>query len=252
MPNSNKILLLTLLTAIAAICMFFVKPIAQNVLYHQFADSRTYAGIPNFANVISNLPFIIIGAYGITTLQHAAAPANIKLMYAVLFFGIFITGLGSAYYHLNPNNNTLVWDRIPMTIVFMAFLSCTIAGFINIKAGTLLLLPLLLLGIGSVFYWQYTEQAGAGDLRLYGFVQFYPALFIPLIMVLFKNRAQSNTMPLLVWLVVWYVIAKLFEHFDVQVYNATGFISGHTLKHLAAALSTLCIVKFSARKYVLH
>jgi hypothetical protein len=40
----------------------------------------------------------------------------------------------------------------------------------------------------------------------------------------------------------WYVLAKLLEHLDGQVYSALGLVSGHTLKHLAASLGALWIL----------
>jgi len=227
-----------------------MKPLPQNVAYHQFADSKTIAGIPDFFNVVSNIPFLLAGIYGLFVLNRSPAPRSINIIYAVLFTGIFLTGLGSANYHLAPDNANLVFDRIPMTIVFMAFLSATIAAWIDIKAGARMLVPLVLLGLGSVLWWHYTERHGAGDLRLYGFVQFYPMLVIPLIFVLFASPANNKGMQPLIWVVVWYVAAKMFETFDLAIYQLTGFISGHSLKHIAAAAATLYMVLFFKKKYV--
>ena len=72
--------------------MLLVPPITQDQSYHQFADQRTPFGIPNFWNVISNLPFIAVGAAGLRRFHHD--PATV-----VLFLGIFLTGFGSSYYH---------------------------------------------------------------------------------------------------------------------------------------------------------
>jgi len=166
----------------------------------------------------------------------------------VLFLGIILTALGSAFYHLNPNNNTIVWDRIPMTIIFMAFTAITIAEFINPLLARNLLLPFLFLGIGSVLWWYYTEIKGHGDLRVYFFVQFYPMIFTPLIMVLYYTGESKFSFRYLGLILVWYIVAKIFEHFDLTIYAYTG-ISGHTLKHLAAAVSTLYFVLLFRKKY---
>jgi len=216
--------------------------------YHLFADQRTISGIPNFANVLSNIPFLFIGMYGLFLLRKSPAPIN--HIYTVLFSGIFLTGLGSAYYHYAPDNNSLVFDRIPMTLVFMAFLSATIAAWVDFKTGIRLLIPLLVLGVASVLWWHYTELKGAGDLRFYGFIQFYPMLIIPLIFLLFASPANNKGLYLLVWVIVWYGAAKIFESFDKDIYRITGFISGHSLKHIAAAIATWYIVKFFEKKYI--
>jgi len=52
----------------------------------------------------------------------------------------------------------------------------------------------------------------------------------------------------MVWVVVWYVIAKFPEHFNKEIYPAVGIISGHSLKHLAAAMATWWLKMFR-RKY---
>jgi hypothetical protein len=67
--------------------------------------------IPNFWNVVSNIPFIAIGAAGLWRFRDG--PATI-----ILFLGFFLTGVGSSYYHWHPNDATLFWDRLPMTLSF--------------------------------------------------------------------------------------------------------------------------------------
>jgi Ceramidase len=250
MKKGAKFLLLGLCTLIAIIIGVMLNPLPQDPSYHLFADQRTIAGIPNFLNVLSNIPFLFVGIVGLSKLRKSNAAAPINRMYAILFVGIFLTGIGSAYYHYAPDNNTLVYDRIPMTIVFMAFLSATIAAWIDVKAGTRLMIPLLMLGVASVLYWQHTELNRAGDLRLYGFVQFYPMLIIPFIFLLFTSEENNKGLKLLIWVIAWYGAAKIFEIFDVAVYHGTGFISGHSLKHIAAAMATWYIVKFFEKKYV--
>ena len=240
---NRKLLILCIVTLAAAVTVATFHRIPQNPAYHHFADHTTILGIPNFLNVVSNLPFLFAGILGLSQLKKSGSPGMISFVYAILFFGIFLTGLGSAYYHYAPDNNSLVWDRIPMTIVFMAFFSATIATSINYKLGALLLFPLLLTGIGSVLWWHETETRGVGDLRLYGFVQFYPMIAIPLIILLFHSAGNNRQLRFLFWVFTWYIIAKIFEYFDQGIYTATHFISGHSLKHLAAAVATWYMVK---------
>ena len=118
MQFRTKIILLGLITLISIITTFLLKPTPQDLAYHNFADSVIWMGVNNFLNVFSNLPFVIVGAVGISYLRRSGVKRNIRIIYFILFLGIILTGLGSGYYHFNPNNNSLVFDRIPMTIVF--------------------------------------------------------------------------------------------------------------------------------------
>jgi hypothetical protein len=225
---------LLLVVALAMIVALAVHaPIAQDLAYHRFADARTLLGIPNFWNVASNLPFVIVGAFGLFALPrrlHAIEPA-LKSAYLVLFLGVALVGFGSGYYHWSPNNETLVWDRLPMTLAFMAFFAIILGEHVSLSLARWLLWPLLAFGVGSVLYWQASERAGHGDLRPYILVQFLPMLLIPLILLLYPRPGRGA-----IWLALAaYVAAKLFEQFDAQVYAALGGISGHSLKHLAAA-----------------
>jgi len=182
MTARQKATLILVFTLISLVVTFLLSPVAQLPSFHHFADTRPLWGIHNFGNVVSNLPFLIIGAYGLVTVLRAPVLAPIRWTYAVLFVGVIFTGLGSAYYHQHPDNDTLVWDRIPMTIVFMSFLSATVAELVSRPLGGRLLLPLLVVGVGSVLWWHYTETIGHGDLRLYGWVQYYPMVAIPLLL----------------------------------------------------------------------
>lgn len=237
MSLNNKMWILGLFTVIAISGVLLLPEIPQDQSYHQFADHRTLWGIPNFCNVISNIPFILVAIVGFKEVSSSIAPPSIRMTYIVLFSGVLLTGLGSAYYHWNPNNDSLVWDRVPMTIVFMSLLSATIAELASQRIATLLLWPLLTFGVGSVLWWHHTEALGRGDLRPYILAQFYPAVVVPLLLWLFYEPAVKPVILSLVWVVLWYAISKIFEQLDAPIYHFMG-ISGHTLKHIAAAIST--------------
>jgi hypothetical protein len=163
--------------------------IPQDPRYHHFSDIQPLLSIPNLLNVISNLPFLFIGLLGLYKLivkNQLCIDAQNRYAYVALFSGIALVALGSGYYHLWPDNQTLVWDRLPMTVAFMGLISIMISEFISVNAGKILLLPLLILGLSSVGYWHLTEMDGAGDLRFYVMVQFFPMLAIPIILLTFK------------------------------------------------------------------
>jgi hypothetical protein len=234
----------------SAAALAFVRPIPQPQAYHLFADQRRLCGVSNFANTASNLAFLVVGIWGIAAIVAGKVrfrevrfiDTRERWPWLVFFAGVALTCAGSAYYHLAPDNDRLVWDRLPITLSFMSLFAAMITERISIKAGLALLAPLLLLGIVSVWYWRLTEQSGHGDLRLYGFVQFFPALGIPLILGLFPAR-YTHTWDLVPAMAL-YVLAKFLEAADKQVYGVLGrSISGHTLKHLAAAMATWWILR---------
>jgi hypothetical protein len=243
MPSRYKLYFLGLMTVLAVAGVYAIPHIPQSVTYHNFCDTRALAGIRNFANVISSLPFVIVGLIGLLSVKRSVAPRNIAVIYISLFAGIILTGLGSAYYHAYPDNNTLVFDRLPMTIVFMSLLAAVAGESIDIGIGAIALAPLLLIGIASVLWWHYTEGTGAGDLRLYVLVQYYPMILIPAIFILFPSPAGRKAWIPLIYAAIWYGVAKICEQFDCAIYQALGFVSGHSLKHLAAAVSTWFLVK---------
>jgi hypothetical protein len=185
--------------------------------------------VPNFWNVLSNLPFLLVGLAGLGWIvRHMESIAlELRAAWLVLFLGVALVGLGSGWYHLAPGNATLVWDRLPMTLAFMAFFAIILGEHIQPRLARMALWPLLLAGVASVLYWRATD-----DLRPYALVQFLPVLLIPLVLVLYPKRGSGA-----VWIALGcYVLAKLLEAFDPQVYAALGHaISGHSLKHVAAA-----------------
>lgn len=222
--------------------VLFIQAVPQNDAYHHFADCRTIAGVENFWNVFSNIPFLLIGVYGIFYLinNRKKIIEPLFLNYILFFLGIILIGLGSSYYHLSPCNDTLIWDRMPMTISFMAFFSIIIGENINAKIGKRFLFPLIIIGIGSVLYWYYTESTGNGDLRFYFIVQFLPMILTPIILFLFKPIKKHS---LFIWLVIiMYTIAKVTEVCDFEIFAFLKYISGHSIKHFFAALGSACLL----------
>jgi hypothetical protein len=250
----GRVLAIVGLALAAAIGLWSQRPLPQPMSYHNFADDRTLLGVPNCLNVLSNVPFVAVGVWGLwQVLRSKEGPAGRFLDPAerwpfVLFFaGIGLTGFGSAYYHLHPDNDRLVWDRLPMTVAFMALFAAVLAERLDVKLGIRLLVPLVALGIASVLYWHWTERQGRGDLRPYYFVQFYPMLALPLMLLLFPPR-YTRTGDLFLAL-GWYVLAKVCEHAgDAPIYELGHCVSGHTLKHLTAAAGAYWILRMLRKR----
>ncbi len=214
---------------VSLLALLPLPPLLQNQDYHQFADQRELFGIPNFWNVVSNLPFIVIGALGL--LRFHRNPIAL-----VLFAGVFLTGFGSSFYHLNPNDSTLFWDRLPMTLCFAAILSAVVEERVDARAGAMLLRPLLAIGIFSLLLWRWTD-----DLRLYAWAQFFPFVVLVLILRFFPPKLTGASY----WVAAaaLYALAKLLEFLDERIYSIGTIVSGHTLKHLAAAAASFAVLR---------
>lgn len=240
-PHRYKIVILFAVFIAALAIAALTGPVAQSNDYHNFADQRMLRGLPNFWNVLSNLPFALFSLMGLYTVSMVPSTSGRicpRNAYSIFFSGALLVAFGSSYYHLNPGNDALFWDRLPMTIAFMALFSIIISTYVSKQAGTVMLYPLIIIGLLSVIYWHVTERNQMGDLRFYALVQFLPMVLIFLILVLFKDADGHRAY---LWLMLGaYFLSKLAEHFDEQIYmffNHT--ISGHTIKHILAALGVM-------------
>jgi hypothetical protein len=238
-------------TALASIAIVAALPrIPQDPAYHHLADDRTWLGIPNALNVLSNAGFAIVGISGLVALARRGVvrlqEGRERWAYVWFFVGIALTSLGSAYYHLAPSNARLTWDRLPMTLGFMGLLAAVLGERVDVKLGSRILVPLLGLGVASVFYWEATERTGAGDLRPYALVQFAPAPLIALLLAAWPGRYTRGGDFVAVLAV--YGLAKVLEWLDRPIFELGRLVSGHTLKHLVAAAAAGLVLRMLWRR----
>ncbi|MBM3527772.1 MAG: alkaline phytoceramidase [Alphaproteobacteria bacterium] len=235
--RSRPLIFLFGLAAVSLLGLLLLPPIPQSQAYHRFADQRAIFGIPNFWDVISNLPFVLVGLAGMRIVRGDRSAF-------VFFLGVFLTGFGSAYYHWSPNDIGLFWDRLPMTFAFMAILANAIGERIDARAGALLFWPLVALGVASLLVWLRYD-----DLRLYAWVQFFPCLALPIMFALFPPKYTGTGY----WFAAagFYVLAKVLEYADAAIFASGHLVSGHTLKHLAAAGACYALLRaFQTRRPV--
>ena len=248
LPKSSAPLLLILVALAVTVIALLFPPIPQPLSYHNFADHRSWLGIPNFADVISNLPFAIVGLWGLIFLfprrRNFSDPRE-RWLYRFMFAALLLTAFGSGYYHLAPDNARLVWDRIPIMMVFMALLSAVIAERVTVTAGVALFPVLEIVGIGSVLTWSTGELRGHGDLRFYAAVQVYAVLILLLTLLLPPKYTRGSDFAMVVG---FYALAKILEASDHQVFALGHIVSGHTLKHLAAAAASYWILRMLRRR----
>lgn len=228
--------------------LLLLSPLPQDPAYHRFADARTLLETPYFWNVVSNLPFVVIGLLGLTLLARGrlVVDRETRLALAIMFLGIALTGFGSAYYHLDPTNERLLWDRLPMALAFMAFFAAILGERTRPSVANVVLGPFILFGVGSVLLWYIGEQHGAGNLRPYLAMQFYPLGIIPLLLFMSPARFTRGYDYLLT--LGWYILAKMLEQMDSRLYEWMGQIGGHPLKHLAAAMGAFWMLRMFVRR----
>jgi hypothetical protein len=240
-PRTRYIVAFTVLSLLAAMLL---PAMPQPLAYHDFADHREMHGIGNFLDVASNAAFVLAGLAGLAVVLRPRtefASSAERLPYAVFFAGVILTGLGSAYYHLVPDNERLFWDRLPMTLAFMSLIAAQVVDRIDTRAGLALLPPMLLVGAASVIYWRATERAGEGNVMPYGVLQAYSVVILFLLALLQPSRyTRGND---IYWVFAGYVAAKLLETFDRQLFALGQLASGHTLKHVAAAVAALVVCR---------
>ena len=231
---------LVALLAGTLLAILSLDPIAQDQAYHRFADDRGLAGIPNFLDVMSNLVFALVGVAGLRVCLRTDVGVA-RAAWCTLFAGVALVSIGSAWYHWAPDDASLVWDRLAMTVGFMGLFVALLAEYVSPRL-TSLLVPAALAGPASVLYWHAT-----GDLRLYAWIQLAPLLCIPVLLALYRGRwTHAWLLPVAL---AGYVLAKLFEAGDAAVFQATGgMVGGHTVKHLLAAAGCYCIVVMLRRR----
>lgn len=246
--RSETGLVVALILAITLACL--CPAVAQYADYHAFADQRTLWGLPFAMDVLSNAPFALLGVWGLVRLRiwqrplarrvgfAVQLPCDVQLPLARLFFGgLVLTALCSGYYHLQPDDQGLTIDRLGMLVPFAGLMGLAAADRISAWAGQWTAGAVLTLGPVAVGTWAIT-----GNLLPWSILQGGGMLLI-LCMALRRPLIGAWGVPL-VAVIAWYVLAKLLELGDHHILAWTdGLVSGHTLKHLAAALAAWPVIR---------
>ena len=227
----------TVVVAVSVAAMLVHGRIPQLAHYHEFADTRALADLPNALNVLSNIGFAAIGLWGLAALRHRRddpALAGAWAGYVTFFAALFLTAFGSSFYHLAPGNDRLVWDRLPIALACAGLLAAVRAET-HPSQSRAVLPALIVAAVASVFWWSFTDSLGRDDLRPYLLLQGAPLALIPL----WQWDARSPRDDRLAFgaAILLYAIAKVFELRDHATLDALGFVSGHTIKHLLATLA---------------
>jgi hypothetical protein len=252
-PLSRALGLWLLAGALAGLA-WVLPPLAQPSGYHDFADQRSCWGLPRCHDTASNALFVLTGALGLRFMQRrqgAWRDRREAWPYGLFFFAIILVGFGSGYYHLAPDNERLLWDRLAMMLAFMAWFAAVVGERVGPRAGLRLLPLVAAAGLGSVAWWGWSEARGMGDLRPYLLMQLYPVLLVPLLLRIYPPRYSGDRVILAV--IGLYLLALLFDLGDRPVFALTGGrVSGHTLKHAVAALAVIGVLLHLRRRTIKH
>lgn len=250
-PSLRRALGPWLLAAVLAGVAWMLPPIAQPPGYHDFADQRACWGLPNCLDTASNALFILAGAIGLFFMQRGQGVWRDRREawpYRLTFFAMILVGFGSGYYHLAPDNARLLWDRLAMMLAFMAWFAAIVSERVSPQAGLRLLPLFVAAGLGSAAWWGWSEAHGMGDLRFYLLMQMIPMLLIPLLLWRYPPRYSGDRGILAV--LGLYLLAFMFDLSDRPVFALTGgWVSGHTIKHVIAALAALAMVRHLRRRH---
>lgn len=215
-------------------------PIGQLANYHDFADHTVLFGIPNACDVLSNLAFAAVALWGLARFPRSAAAAGYGAAgYRLFLVSLLLTAFGSTWYHLAPDNARLVWDRIPIALACAGLLA-GVRGEALRRDSTRATVLLGAFALASVGWWYMTELQGNGDLRPYLLLQSAPLFLLPLWQWL--GQAPKRARRAVAAALICYAIAKFFELQDHQVATIAAPLTGHTLKHLVAALAAAILV----------
>ena len=253
-PDRRAIALWLLAAALAGLTWVLLPRIPQPLQYHDFADRSACLGLTGCADILSNALFALAGLAGLRFLsgetgRRAFIDMREVLPYRLFFFAAILVALGSGYYHLAPDNDRLVWDRAAISLAQMSLFAAVLCERVGVASGLRLLPLLLAAGLGSVAWWGWSEANGSGDLRAYILMQLYPMLLIPLLLRLYRPRYSGDRDILTV--IGLYLLALLGDLTDHRIAALTGMFSGHTAKHVVAALAVYWVVVRLKRRRIL-
>ena len=224
-------------TGVLCVVALLAPALAQDPAYHRFADARTLLGVPRAMDVLSNAALVLSGLCGVALMaarRLALFSQTLRVSAAVFFLGFAFTGVGSAHYHLAPDDARLAVDRLCMVVAFGGILGLVATHRVSERAGAALLVFALLAGPASVVWWVAT-----GSVTPYAVLQF-GGMLTAVLCLLGRPRGQGPTWTVLL---LGYTLAKTAEHFDAGIFVLTQeLVSGHTLKHVLAALTAWAVI----------
>lgn len=236
LPRGARIALLFAGAAAVALAVLAQAPIVQPHDHYVFPDQRAFLGVPHALNVLSNLPFALVGALG--WLRAASLEPRLRFAARVAFLAIAFATVGSSLYHLAPGPERLLVDRLPIALSFAGLTAWVLGDRLGSHWTPGALALLTAFALAALWVW-FGSGVGDGDLRPYVLTQAVPLACIPLLLALFPGTLDARAFGLALLV---YLLGKVCELFDRPLYELGGIVSGHTLKHLLSAAACACLV----------
>ena len=208
--------------------------------YHHFADQRGWLGLPFAADVLSNLPFALMGAWGglqLWRLRRGRLGAVQRGLAALFFIGLVLTAACSSLYHWAPHDPGLCIDRLGMSLAFAGLLGLAVADRISDRAGvaTAVVVALAAPATALVALW-------AANMTPWAVLQGAGLLLLAVLAARPKVRGALGFS--IAAVIACYALAKGLEVADHALFDLThGVLSGHTAKHLVAAFAAWPVVR---------
>jgi len=232
--GSVRALALALVAGLPLFVSAWVGRRSPGPAFHHYADARGFFGLPHALDVLSNLAFVAAAAAGAVWVWRARDPL-LRGLGALLAIAVAIIGVGSALYHRAPDDATLVLDWIPIAVAMTWLLALLLADRVDRRLGIAAAVLLPLGAAATVLTWYAGGGTSGGDMRWYGLVQIEGLLLVPAILLAYPRGAlRSGDL----WAAVGcFLLMRLLHAHDGAILAATG-VSGHSLKHVVAAVAT--------------
>ena len=229
------LVMLASMTLAATMGMVAWGPMLVDAEDHRYADERMWLGIPAAANVLVNLPMLLLGAWGWRTTQTSAWPEVLSVPWRLFQWCAMLSAVFASVYHASPGDTLFVLTHVCTACGFISLTLGALAERVHPRFGSRMACRLALAGAALLGAAMLIAQSFTGhlDMRPLLLLEIIPVLVIP---------AGAFSLPgtwtrAFDWIVVLmlYTFAKLLELGDSAVLNATGWVSGHTMMHLALA-----------------
>lgn len=208
-------------------------PIVMTASAHLYADKRVWLGVAGGVNVWVNAATFVAGAWGWQATRNSDWPLQLRTPWQLFHACAMVSAGAAALYHARPHDSLFVFTHVATASGFMMLTLGLLAERVHSRFGSLPICFAVLCGIsltgGAMLLAQ--AQGGQLDMRPLLLLEIIPVLVIPAGALSLPGRSTR----VFDWVVVltFYALAKLFETGDALVLEASGWISGHTLMHLA-------------------
>jgi hypothetical protein len=233
----HAVLLLVSSLLLAGIALLAWGPLPLGAHAHEYADGRTWLGVPNAANVLVNLPLFWLAVWGWCVTRLSAWPRALRLPWQGFHLWVMVTSLASAMYHAAPTDALLVVSRTCQACAFGLLILGLLAERVSPRfgsGGACVAASVVVLLAGLMIVYSGRQAHGGVDLRPLVLLELVPIILIPVALL----RLASDQGRLAGWLLALavYAAARVAGLADTSIFSVTGWVSGHTVMHFGCGV----------------